>query len=71
MVLAHCILGKFLGVGCHCFPPILNIYVLNLLPGIFRGPEIIVNVFLAVNMAHYSRYSLIVYVRWFDGSVEV
>jgi hypothetical protein len=21
MVLAHCILGKFLGVGCHCFPP--------------------------------------------------
>ena len=19
--LAHCILGKFLGVGCHCFPP--------------------------------------------------
>jgi hypothetical protein len=21
MALAHCILGKFLGVGCHCFPP--------------------------------------------------
>jgi hypothetical protein len=20
MALAHCILGKFLGVGCHCFP---------------------------------------------------
>jgi hypothetical protein len=22
MALAHCILGKFLGVGCHCFPPV-------------------------------------------------
>jgi hypothetical protein len=21
MALAYCILGKFLGVGCHCFPP--------------------------------------------------
>ena len=21
MALAHCVLGKFLGVGCHCFPP--------------------------------------------------
>ena len=21
MALAHCILGKFLGVDCHCFPP--------------------------------------------------
>ena len=20
MALAHCILGSFLGVGCHCFP---------------------------------------------------
>ena len=25
MVLAHCILGKFLGVGCHCFPPPLDV----------------------------------------------
>ena len=25
MVLAHCILGKFLGVVCHCFPPPLDI----------------------------------------------
>ena len=24
MALAHCILGKFLGVVCHCFPPPLN-----------------------------------------------
>jgi len=24
MALAHCILGKFLGVGCHCFPPPLD-----------------------------------------------
>jgi hypothetical protein len=22
MAQAHCILGKFLGVGCHCFPPL-------------------------------------------------
>jgi len=25
MALAHCILGKYLGVGCHCFPPPLDI----------------------------------------------
>ena len=25
MALAHCILGKFLGVGCHCFPPHLDV----------------------------------------------
>jgi hypothetical protein len=25
MALAQCILGKFLGVGCHCFPPPLDI----------------------------------------------
>jgi hypothetical protein len=25
MALAHCILGTFLGVGCHCFPPPLDV----------------------------------------------
>ena len=25
MALAHCILAKFLGVGCHCFPPPLDV----------------------------------------------
>jgi hypothetical protein len=25
MALAHSILGKFLGVGCHCFPPPLDV----------------------------------------------
>ena len=25
MVLVHCILGSFLGVGCHCFPPPLDV----------------------------------------------
>jgi len=25
MALVHCILGKFLGVGCHCFPPPLDV----------------------------------------------
>ena len=25
MALAHCIVGKFLGEGCHCFPPPLNV----------------------------------------------
>jgi len=25
MALAHCILGAFLGVGCHCFPPPLDV----------------------------------------------
>ena len=37
MALAHCILGTFLGVVCHCFPPPLDVptfavrclYVLN------------------------------------------
>ena len=29
MVLVRCILGKFLGVFCHCFPPVLNISVRN------------------------------------------
>ena len=25
MALAHCILGNFLGVGCYCFPPPLDV----------------------------------------------
>jgi hypothetical protein len=25
MALAHCILDKFLGVGCHCFPALLDV----------------------------------------------
>ena len=25
MALARCILGKFLGLGCHCFPPPLDV----------------------------------------------
>jgi hypothetical protein len=25
VALAHCILGKLLGVGCHCFPPTLDV----------------------------------------------
>ena len=25
MVLVRCILGKFLGVACHCFPPLLDV----------------------------------------------
>jgi len=25
MALVRCILGKFLGVACHCFPPFLDI----------------------------------------------
>jgi len=25
MALAHCTLGKFLRVGCHCFPPPLDV----------------------------------------------
>ena len=25
MALAHCILDKFLGVVCHCFPPPLDV----------------------------------------------
>ena len=29
MALAHCILGKFLGVVCHCFPPPLDVPTLD------------------------------------------
>jgi hypothetical protein len=29
MALAHCILGKFLGVGCHCFPPPLDVFTFS------------------------------------------
>ena len=29
MALAHCILGKFLGVDCHCFPPPLDVPTLS------------------------------------------
>ena len=25
MALVHCILGKFLGVVCHCFPRVLDV----------------------------------------------
>ena len=25
VALAHCTLGSFLGVGCHCFPPPLDV----------------------------------------------
>ena len=25
MALTHCVLGSFLGVGCHCFPPPLDV----------------------------------------------
>ena len=29
MALGHCILGKFLGVGCHCFPPPLDVPIFS------------------------------------------
>jgi len=29
MALAHCILGRFLGVGCHCFPPPLDVSIFS------------------------------------------
>ena len=29
MALAHCILGKYLGVVCHCFPPLYNYITCN------------------------------------------
>jgi hypothetical protein len=29
MALAHCILGKFLGVGCHSFPPPLDVHTFS------------------------------------------
>jgi hypothetical protein len=29
MALARCILGKFLGVGCHCFPPPLDVPIFS------------------------------------------
>ena len=29
MALVRCILGKFLGVACHCFPPFLDVPTFN------------------------------------------
>jgi hypothetical protein len=29
MALVRCILGKFLGVVCHCFPPHIYIYIIK------------------------------------------
>jgi hypothetical protein len=29
MALSHCILGKSLGVGCHCFPPLLDVPIFS------------------------------------------
>jgi hypothetical protein len=29
MAQAHCILGKFLRVGCHCFPPPLDVFTFS------------------------------------------
>jgi len=40
MALAHCILGKFLGVVCHCFPPVV------ILDGLIK---------FVVNMGHQDR----------------
>jgi hypothetical protein len=37
MALVRCIMGKFLGVVCHCFPPKRSIYCYNWLTGSRRG----------------------------------
>ena len=29
IALVRCILGKFLGVVCHCFPPLMKLYSQN------------------------------------------
>ena len=37
MALVRCILGKFLGVVCHCFPQIISMYHMKL--GLMRSPQ--------------------------------
>jgi hypothetical protein len=69
MGLAHCILGKFLRVGCHCFPPPLDVptFCVRCLHvqrherplaaenGTFRGREIFRQILSRIRLPHNSR----------------
>jgi len=72
MALARCILGKFLGVGCHFFPPPLEVptfparclYVqrrersLAAEGGTLRGREMFREISSRIRLPHNSRYLL-------------
>jgi len=51
MALAHCILGKFLGVGCHCFPPKFTLTLRRLMSYIYGAP------ILDVSRSHTTQHS--------------
>ena len=68
MALAHCILGKFLVVGCHCFPPPLDVPIsarclhvqrrerpLAVEGGTFRGREMFRQISSRIRLPHNSR----------------
>jgi len=69
MALAHCILGKFLGVGCHCFPPPLDVPTFSARwphvqrrerplaaeGGIIRGREVFRQISSRIRLPHNSR----------------
>jgi len=50
IALAHCILDKFLGVVCHCFPPPLDVHVV-ILPE-FQLPRKFRDLLHATNLRH-------------------
>jgi len=72
MALAHCILDKFLGVGCHCFPPPLEVPTFSARclhvqrrerplaaeGGTFRGREMFLQISSRIRLPHNSRYLL-------------
>jgi len=69
MALAHCILGKFLGVGCHCFPLPLDVPTFSASclhvqrhkrplaaeGGTLRGREIFRQISSRIRLPHNSR----------------
>ena len=69
MALAHCILGKFLGVGCHCFPPPLDVSTFSARclhvqrcerplaaeGGTLRGREMLRQISSRIRLPHNSR----------------
>ena len=66
MALAHCILGKFLGVGCHCFPPPLDVLTFSVRchhvqrplaaeGGTLRGREMLRQIWSRIRLPRNSR----------------
>jgi hypothetical protein len=62
MALAHCILGKFLGVGCHYFPPHVCIYVYSMYVCIYIRMCVCIYLCLYVCVYMYECIYLCIYI---------